>query len=998
MNSQIEDKKLREDNDADNKTQEDSSDVNKNTELEKLNSFSHNASSASTSSQADNDDDEPITEKYIIQMLNECCKVCDFTNDINLEEIERKRGKLLELVEIFSHPGFEQTPELWDALTKMFAENVFRVLSPPTVGPSGEFDPEEDEPQTDPSWPHLQLVYEIFLRAIGSTDFKAPVAKPFMERDMFAVKILDLFDSEDPRERDILKSTIHRIYAKFLPLRTTLRKHINNIFYTFIYETERHNGIGELLEILGSIINGFALPLKSEHKCFLFRVLMPLHKPKCLSLYQIPLSYCVVQFVEKDPSLSEQIILNLLRYWPKNNSSKEIMFLNEIEEVLDVMESKHFESVMIPLCQQLAKSVSSPHFQVSERALFFFNNEYVMNLITEYASTLIPIVFPALYKTSKTHWNKTIGGLIYNAMKVFMTANQCLVNECTENFNKELQRQEEQQKNKEKMWKKVERLAKENPYYHIYAGLQDDSKSSNDGNMTSSEIALCKELIHEHFGSKSVLVADLLLSEPLTLLELKKILIKQLTIGEIREILLIFDHHQILTYSIGKINTYFMVAENIIRLARVPRLLKDIQNFFGKYGVGIVQFLITRGQTSMSDCIRNVTQKLDGDISDISKVFRKLAEQSVIKRKATVLNNDLGYPTYVQNEDLSECPIIVCDGKEKSIVVEGINCIKKIKKVFDDGDSDILWTVNWFRCDYLVRDSQITQLLILFAPTHPDTVGIISALMRIGNTRNNLDAACSQPISAFDVIKSASISNAKSKECMDLLRCLSEESNGVLRRMGEGNGGLYIIDYEKAIEELLVKNVQAFIRERIDDRAARIFCLLIKKGYLEEDQIERHAMIPSKEAKEVCSLLLNESLIELRHISKTGDFAPSKTIYLYSVNLKHVANYLYMYCLQALRNLIHRRHAQAEKHRNLTVRVLKRDYIVETIKNDANLSDEDKELQVQEANDTFLIGDDAAVYEKLKNDEIGLFAREIEAEGVAFSAIQLLKFKNTTKP
>lgn len=54
MNSQIEDKKLREDNDADNKTQEDSSDVNKNTELEKLNSFSHNASSASTSSQADN--------------------------------------------------------------------------------------------------------------------------------------------------------------------------------------------------------------------------------------------------------------------------------------------------------------------------------------------------------------------------------------------------------------------------------------------------------------------------------------------------------------------------------------------------------------------------------------------------------------------------------------------------------------------------------------------------------------------------------------------------------------------------------------------------------------------------------------------------------------------------------------------------------------------------------------------------------------------------------
>ena len=48
--------------------------------------------------------------------------------------------------------------------------------------------------------------------------------------------------------------------------------------FRFIYETEHFNGVGELLEILGSIINGFALPLKAEHKQFLVRVLIPLHK------------------------------------------------------------------------------------------------------------------------------------------------------------------------------------------------------------------------------------------------------------------------------------------------------------------------------------------------------------------------------------------------------------------------------------------------------------------------------------------------------------------------------------------------------------------------------------------------------------------------------------------------------------------------------------------------------------------------------------------------
>lgn len=37
--------------------------------------------------------------------------------------------------------------------------------------------------------------------------------------------------------------------------------------------------------LTSSIINGFALPLKEEHKMFLIRVLLPLHKVKSLSVY-----------------------------------------------------------------------------------------------------------------------------------------------------------------------------------------------------------------------------------------------------------------------------------------------------------------------------------------------------------------------------------------------------------------------------------------------------------------------------------------------------------------------------------------------------------------------------------------------------------------------------------------------------------------------------------------------------------------------------------------
>ena len=63
-------------------------------------------------------------------------------------------------------------------------------------------------------------------------------------------------------------------------------------------------------------------------------------------------------------NLPLQVIKGLLRFWPKVHSPKEVMFLNELEEILDVIEPAEFTKVMVPLFRQLAKCVSSPHFQV----------------------------------------------------------------------------------------------------------------------------------------------------------------------------------------------------------------------------------------------------------------------------------------------------------------------------------------------------------------------------------------------------------------------------------------------------------------------------------------------------------------------------------------------------------------------------------------------------------------------------------------------------------
>lgn len=104
----------------------------------------------------------------------------------------------------------------------------------------------------------LQLVYEFFIRFLESQEFQPSIAKKYIDQKFVLqvrpsvhpslsvsvsappppsplwssppVQLLELFDSEDPRERDYLKTVLHRIYGKFLGLRAFIRKQINNIF------------------------------------------------------------------------------------------------------------------------------------------------------------------------------------------------------------------------------------------------------------------------------------------------------------------------------------------------------------------------------------------------------------------------------------------------------------------------------------------------------------------------------------------------------------------------------------------------------------------------------------------------------------------------------------------------------------------------------------------------------------------------------------------------
>ena len=71
---------------------------------------------------------------------------------------------------------------------------------------------------------------------------------------------------------------------------------------------------------------------------------------------------------------------------------------------------------------------------MAERALYLWNNEYIVNLMGDNVSVILPIMFPPLYRNSKTHWNRTIHGLVYNALKMFMEISPKLFDDCTNQY------------------------------------------------------------------------------------------------------------------------------------------------------------------------------------------------------------------------------------------------------------------------------------------------------------------------------------------------------------------------------------------------------------------------------------------------------------------------------------------------------------------------------------------------------------------------------------
>jgi hypothetical protein len=156
------------------------------------------------------------------------------------------------------------------------------------------------------------------------------------------------------------------------------------------------------------------------------------------------------------------------------NSAKEVIFLDEIREILEAANDEGFVQIQDKLFYQLAKSIASPHLLVGRHALYFWSNEKFCTRVRNNIATILPVMFPSVYEGSNSHWNeygsprmlglllltrdRLLRNTLHELMVSFLTMNPQLFNDCWSNYMEQNATAVAQEARREHRWQALRQI------------------------------------------------------------------------------------------------------------------------------------------------------------------------------------------------------------------------------------------------------------------------------------------------------------------------------------------------------------------------------------------------------------------------------------------------------------------------------------------------------------------------------------------------------------
>nr|XP_048303592.1 DNA-directed RNA polymerase III subunit RPC3 [Myodes glareolus] len=484
--------------------------------------------------------------------------------------------------------------------------------------------------------------------------------------------------------------------------------------------------------------------------------------------------------------------------------------------------------------------------------------------------------------------------------------------------------------------------------------------------MTQAEIKLCSLLLQEHFGEIVEKIGVHLIrtgSQPL------RIIVRdtKTSLDQVKKALCVLIHHNLVIYRVHKrsVVEYEAQCSRVLRMLRYPRYIYTTKTLYSDTGELIVEELLLNGKMTMSAVVKKVADRLtetmeDGktmDYAEVSNAFMRLADTHFVQRCPLV-----PAPGSSDPEPPPLAPTLVINERDMYLVPK-LNLIGKGKRRrSSDEDAAGEPKAKKPKCP---DDKELG----------PQELDSWSDMLTVLHSQAPLPASPSVP----QIFKSLPVGYNISKQVLDqYLTLLADDPLEFIGKSGDSGGGMYVINLHKALASLATATLESVIQERFGSRCARIFRLVLQKKYLEQKQVEDFAMIPAKEAKDMLYKMLSENFISLQEIPKTPDHAPSRTFYLYTVNVLSAARMLLHRCYKSIANLIERRQFETKENKRLLEKSQRVEAIIASMQATGA-----EEVQLQEIEE-MITAPERQQLETLKRNVNKLDASEIQVDETIF--------------
>lgn len=394
----------------------------------------------------------------------------------------------------------------------------------------------------------------------------------------------------------------------------------------------------------------------------------------------------------------------------------------------------------------------------------------------------------------------------------------------------------------------------------------------------------------------------------------------------------------------------------------------------------IVIEVLKEGQLRIQSLVKSFNSLPQNDLTlfDLESAFAQLVETELIMMSIDVRKDsfqdqlDIGKDNFTCTS-ISEPLIKELFQSAAAVKTEVADDppAKKVKRESPDNGSSVYFSVNYEKADQMLRDALIiTSLRNRFSDE--STAAVAESLVRLSSKLSVPGSPMSSTVTVEAIANDLAALGLNESDVRSCLSVLVEEADSGVKAVERlAGGGLYAVDALHVLQRLVEATVASIIEQKYGARYARVFRIVLAHKAQPQKLIEENALMPPKDCKEIIFTLLRDGLIKTNYYTRTADYAPGKTHFLFSIDLEQVARRIMSTCCHAITNVITRRHFEHENNRLLIERKSHVDTLVAQLE-----QQEDTEQQVQDLTATFssrdleLIASAERAFQKLQLAEL----------------------------